>query len=47
MTPYPDANFFTRLHVASALALQCDTFWSFDPKASKLARLEGMATRGK
>jgi predicted nucleic acid-binding protein len=35
------------LHVASALALQCDTFWSFDPKASKLARLEGLATRGK
>jgi hypothetical protein len=21
--------------------------WSFDPKASKLARLEGLATRGK
>jgi predicted nucleic acid-binding protein len=33
------------LHVASALLLKCDTFWSFDPKASKLARLEGMKTR--
>ena len=33
------------LHVASALALGCDTFWSFDPKASNLARLEGLATR--
>lgn len=33
------------LHVASALTLECDTFWSFDPKASKLARLEGLGTR--
>lgn len=33
------------LHVASALALQCDTFWSFDPKASKLAALEGLKVR--
>ena len=33
------------LHVASALALQCDTFWSFDPKASKLAALEGLKIR--
>ena len=30
------------LHVASALVLACDTFWSFDPKASKLAALEGL-----
>ena len=30
------------LHVASALALKCDSFWSFDPKASKLAALEGL-----
>lgn len=30
------------LHVASALLLECDTFWSFDPKASKLAALEGL-----
>jgi predicted nucleic acid-binding protein len=34
------------LHVASALLLRCDHFWSFDPKASKLAGLEGMKTRG-
>jgi predicted nucleic acid-binding protein len=33
------------LHVASALVLQCDTFWSFDPKASKLAALEGLKIR--
>jgi predicted nucleic acid-binding protein len=30
------------LHVASALILKCDTFWSFDLKASKLAALEGL-----
>jgi predicted nucleic acid-binding protein len=30
------------LHVASALALKCDTFWSFDAKALKLASLEGL-----
>ena len=30
------------LHVASALVLGCDTFWSFDAKAKKLARLEGL-----
>ena len=33
------------LHVASALALKCDTFWSFDPKANKLAALEGLKVR--
>ena len=33
------------LHVASALLLKCDTFWSFDPKASKLAALEGLKIR--
>lgn len=33
------------LHVASALVLKCDTFWSFDPKASKLAALEGLKIR--
>ena len=33
------------LHVASALVLECDHFWSFDPKASKLAQLEGLKTR--
>lgn len=31
------------LHVSSALVLNCDTFWSFDPKANKLAGLEGLA----
>lgn len=30
------------LHVASALVLGCDTFWSFDARAKKLARLEGL-----
>jgi predicted nucleic acid-binding protein len=30
------------LHVASALLLKCDTFWTFDPKASKLANFEGL-----
>lgn len=30
------------LHVASALLLDCDTFWSFDPKAERLATLEGL-----
>jgi predicted nucleic acid-binding protein len=30
------------LHVSSALLLRCDTFWSFDPKASRLAALEGL-----
>jgi predicted nucleic acid-binding protein len=33
------------IHVASALILNCDTFWSFDPKASKLASLEGLRVR--
>ncbi len=32
------------LHVASALLLGCDTFWSFDVKALKLAKLEGLTT---
>ena len=30
------------LHVAYALALDCDEFWSFDSKASQLAALEGL-----
>ena len=33
------------IHVASALLLGCDTFWSFDMKASRLAKLEGLKTR--
>ncbi len=32
------------VHVASALLLECDTFWSFDGKASRLAKLEGLDT---
>lgn len=31
------------LHVSSALVLGCDTFWSFDAKAKKLAKLEGLS----
>ncbi len=30
------------LHVAAALILKCQSFWSFDKKASKLAKLEGL-----
>ena len=30
------------IHVASALLLECDTFWSFDAKACRLAVLEGL-----
>jgi predicted nucleic acid-binding protein len=30
------------VHVASALLLECDTFWSFDSRASRLAALEGL-----
>ena len=33
------------LHVASALVLQCDAFWTFDVKATKLAKLEGLKVR--
>ena len=31
-------------HVACALLLGCDAFWSFDTRASKLAKLEGLKT---
>ena len=31
------------VHVASALLLKCDAFWSFDARASRLAKLEGLA----
>jgi predicted nucleic acid-binding protein len=30
-------------HVAAALLLGCDEFWSFDAKAGQLAALEGLA----
>ena len=33
------------LHVASAILLGCDTFWSFDAKAVSLAKLEGLKIR--
>ena len=33
------------IHVTSALILNCDEFWSFDPKACKLASLEGLRLR--
>jgi len=33
------------LHVSFALLLSCDTFWSFDAKASHLAKLEGLKIR--
>jgi predicted nucleic acid-binding protein len=32
------------MHVASALVLGCDTFWSFDARAKKLASLVGLRT---
>jgi predicted nucleic acid-binding protein len=32
------------MHVASALVLGCDTFWSFDERARKLASLAGLHT---
>jgi predicted nucleic acid-binding protein len=48
MIVYADTNFFFRtydlFHVASALVLRCDTFWSFDAKARKLAQFEGLTT---
>jgi predicted nucleic acid-binding protein len=32
------------MHVASALALGCDTFWSFDARAKRLAAMVGLST---
>ena len=32
------------LHVASAILLDCEALWSFDERARRLARLEGLAT---
>jgi hypothetical protein len=32
------------MHVASALVLGCDTCWSFDERANKLAKLVGLQT---
>ena len=33
------------IHVAQALILGCNTFWSFDEKANALAALEGLTVR--
>jgi predicted nucleic acid-binding protein len=33
------------LHVSSARLLGCDTFWSFDERATHLAKLEGLKVR--
>ena len=33
------------LHVASALILGCNAFWSFDEKALRLAKLEGLKSQ--
>lgn len=41
-TPSHGFRAYDIVHVASALLLECDTFWSFDAKASKLAKLEGL-----
>jgi predicted nucleic acid-binding protein len=30
------------MHVAAAICLRCDAFWSFDVKANKLAKLAGL-----
>ncbi len=49
MRPYTASHGFRTydlLHVSSALLLHCDVFWSFDPKANKLASLEGLKTLG-
>jgi len=32
------------IHIAAAKMLGCDTFWSFNKKALKLAKLEGLKT---
>jgi predicted nucleic acid-binding protein len=32
------------LHVAAALVLGCDSFWSFDARACRLAKLAGLKT---
>ncbi len=32
------------MHVATALSFGCRSFWSFDTKASRLAKLEGLKT---
>ena len=43
-TPRHGFRTYDILHVASALVLGCDTFWSYDKKALRLAALEGLRT---
>ncbi len=43
-TPRYGFRIYDVLHVTSALVLGCDTFWSFDERAKKLAKLEGLKT---
>jgi predicted nucleic acid-binding protein len=38
------ARIYDLVHVASALLLNCEHFWSFDQRVRKLARLEGLKT---
>ena len=45
-TPSHGFRTYDVMHVASAIATGCDTFWSFDAKARKLASLEGLETNG-
>jgi predicted nucleic acid-binding protein len=41
-TPARGYRTYDLLHVAAALLLGCDTFWSFDAKANDLAKREGL-----
>jgi len=43
-TPHLGTRTLDVLHVASALVLQADTFYTFDSNQGKLARLEGLVT---
>jgi predicted nucleic acid-binding protein len=43
-TPANGFRTYDIIHVSAALLLGCDTFWSFDPKATRLAALEGFKT---
>lgn len=45
-TPSHGFRTYDVMHVASAIAIGCDTFWSFDAKARKLASLEGLKING-
>lgn len=43
-TPEEGFRTYDVLHVATALLLNCDSFWTFDIKARKLAKLVGLQT---